>query len=196
MKRLCVFCGSGLGMNPEFVQAAEQLGQLLAVSGIGLVYGGGRVGLMGKIASEALRYHGDVIGVIPRSLYDKEVAFTELPDLRIVESMHERKALMEKLSDGFIALPGGLGTIEEIFEMITWAQLGIHCKPCGFLNVGHFFDDLIGFLDHATDQAFIDGDHRHMIMIDDEPEGLLKKIKSYVPPITDKTKWALKLINN
>lgn len=191
MERICVFCGSGLGKKPEFIHAAQQLGYTLARHKMVLVFGGARVGLMGKIADAVRKQNGDVIGVIPRSLYDKEVAFTDLPDLRIVESMHERKALMGELSDGFIALPGGLGTIEEIFEVLTWAQLGMHDKPCGILNVDHFFDSLVEFLDNVTDQGFIDSDHRDMIMIDNDSERLLKRFKSYVPPKTDKAKWAL-----
>lgn len=151
---------------------------------------------MGKIAEAALQHNGNVIGVIPQALFDKEVAFTNLPDLRIVESMHERKALMEELSDAFIALPGGLGTIEEFFEILTWAQLGMHCKPCGILNICHYFDKLMKFLDNVMNQGFIEPDHREIIMIDDNPEQLLKKFKSYVPPETDKAKWALKMMNS
>ncbi len=135
MKRVCVFCGSSPGARPEYLQAAIELGQALAGKNIGLVYGGAKVGMMGKIAESVLEKGGEVIGVIPKDLVEREVAFTGLADLRVVGSMHERKALMADLSDGFIALPGGLGTIEEFFEVVTWAQLGIHPKPCGLLNV-------------------------------------------------------------
>ncbi len=196
MKRICVFCGSGLGKKAEYINAAQNLGHTLAHHNIGLVFGGGQVGLMGKIAEAVLQQNGDVIGVIPQALHDKEVAFIDLPDLRIVDSMHERKALMEKLSDGFIALPGGLGTIEEFFEILTWAQLGMHSKPCGILNVDHFFDPLIEFLDHVVKQGFIEPDHREMVIIDDDPEQLIEKFKSYIPPKADKAKWALKLMES
>ncbi len=135
MKRICVFCGSSPGARLEYARAARELADLLIKRNIGLVYGGARVGIMGEIASAVLKQGGEVIGVIPQELVEKEVAFTELTDLRIVGSMHERKALMAELSDGFIALPGGLGTIEEFFEVLTWAQLGLHRKPCGLLNV-------------------------------------------------------------
>jgi len=140
MKRVCVFCGSSPGAEPTYAQAARNLGSILAKSGIGLVYGGASVGLMAEIANAAMQAHGEVIGVIPRSLVEKEVAHGGLTDLRVVDSMHQRKALMAELSDGFIAMPGGLGTLEEFFEVLTWAQLGMHTKPCGLLNVGGFTD--------------------------------------------------------
>ena len=196
MKRICVFCGSGVGNQPEYTAAAQDLGDTLARRKICLVFGGGQVGLMGKIAEAVRQRGGDVIGVIPRALYDKEVAFTGLTDLRVVESMHQRKALMEELSDAFIALPGGLGTIEEFFEVLTWAQLGMHRKPCGILNVRRYFDPLIEFLDHVRDRGFLEPEHRDIILIDDNPEGLLRKLKSYVPRDTDKAKWALKMMNS
>jgi len=196
MKRICVFCGSSLGTKPEYVRAAVLLGQTLANKNIGLVYGGGSVGLMGKIAHAVLQHGGDVIGVIPKELVEKEVAFTELSDLRVVGSMHERKALMEEISDGFIALPGGLGTIEEFFEILTWAQLGMHKKPCGLLNVGHYYDKLVEFLDYAVNQQFIEGEHRPMLLIEKNPEILLKKFKGYQPPKVDKAEWALRMSNS
>ncbi len=196
VKRICVFCGSGLGVKPEYVRAAVLLGHTLANKNIGLVYGGGSVGLMGKIAHAVLQHGGEVIGVIPKELVEKEVAFTELSDLRVVGSMHERKALMEKLSDGFIALPGGLGTIEEFFEILTWAQLGMHQKPCGLLNVGHYYDKLVEFLDYAVNQQFIEWEHRSMLLIEKNPGVLLKKFKGYQPPKVDKAEWALRMSNS
>jgi len=193
MKRLCVFCGSSPGANPKYMKAAREIGHLLAGRCIGLVFGGGRVGIMGEIAKAVLDEGGEVIGVIPKKLADRKVAFTEIPDLRIVNSMHERKALMMELSDGFIAIPGGLGTIEEFFEVLTWAQLGLHRKPCGLLNVCHYYKKLIHFLDYVADQKFIEPEHRSMILIDDDPEKLLKKFEIYKPPEVDKAKWALRM---
>jgi len=196
IKRICVFCGSSLGVKPEYVQAAVLLGQTLANKNIGLVYGGGNVGLMGKIAHAILQHGGEIIGVIPKELVEKEVAFTELSDLRVVGSMHERKALMEELSDGFIALPGGLGTIEEFFEVLTWAQLGMHQKPCGLLNVCQYYDKLVEFLDHAVNHQFIEGEHRSMMLIEKNPDALLKKFEEYQPPKVDKAEWALRISNS
>ena len=191
MKRLCVFCGSSFGGNPIYVKAARDLGNAIAKRNICLVYGGARVGLMGEIASTVIRAKGEVIGVIPKGLVDKEVAHGSLTDLRIVESMHERKSLMAELSDGFIALPGGFGTMEEIFEVITWAQLSFHDKPCGFLNINGYYNDLIKFLDHSVKENFIEPEHRAMIIIDDNPESLLEKFSKYEPPKIDKAKWIL-----
>ncbi|MCB9078405.1 MAG: TIGR00730 family Rossman fold protein [Anaerolineaceae bacterium] len=193
MKRICVFCGSSPGARPEYVAAARQLGQLLAARNIGLVYGGGRVGLMGKLAEAVLEKNGEVIGVIPKALADKEVAFTRLADLRIVNSMHERKALMADLADGFIALPGGLGTIEEFFEVLTWAQLGIHHKPCGLLNVGHYYTQLLEFLAHTAQERFVETETLATILVDDDPDTLLQKFERYQPPKIDKVSWALGL---
>ena len=157
MKRVCVFCGSSTGARPSYARTAVKLGKILAKRQIGLVYGGGNVGLMGLIADSVLEHGGDVIGVIPRFLVHKEVAHQHLKDLRIVESMHERKALMADLSDGFIALPGGYGTLEEFCEIVTWAQLQLHPKPCGLLNVEGFYDSLLQFLDHAVAEQFSEG---------------------------------------
>ena len=193
MKRICVFCGSSPGGRPEYVHAAKQLGYALASKDIGLVYGGARVGMMGKIAEAVLERQGEVIGVIPKGLVDKEVAFTGLADLRVVDSMHERKALMAELSDGFIALPGGLGTIEEFFEMVTWAQLGIHPKPCGLLNVKQYYSGLLDFLDQTVSEGFVEREHRSMILVDEDPEKLLQKFETYHPPVLDKAKWVLQL---
>jgi uncharacterized protein (TIGR00730 family) len=193
MKRICVFCGSSPGARPEYVKAARQLGHTLASKGIGLVYGGAKVGTMGQLANAALEAGGEVIGVIPEQLVEKAVAFTELENLHVVGSMHERKARMVELSDGFIALPGGLGTFEEFFEALTWAQLSIHHKPCGFLNVCGYYDQLIAFLDHAVEQQFVKSEYRDMVLVDEEPDGLLQKFATYQPPKIDKAAWILQL---
>ena len=176
MKRICVFCGSSPGARPEYIKTARELGTALAKNKIGLVYGGAKVGMMGAVASATMEAKGEVTGVIPKELVKKEVAFTGITDLRIVNSMHERKALMADLSDGFIALPGGLGTIEEFFEVLTWAQLGIHKKPCGFLNVSGYYDKAIEFIDHAVEEQFIGPASRSLILADESPENAAKKI--------------------
>ncbi len=173
MKRICVFCGSTKGNHPAFEQITRELGKLLVKRGIGLVYGGGNIGLMGVIAETVLKEGGEVIGIIPEALAEKELAFRELADLRIVQTMHERKALMEQLSDGFIALPGGYGTLEEICEMVTWAQLGIHHKPCGLLNLEGFYNSLLAFMDHQVQQGFVTPNNRKLISEADDPESLL-----------------------
>jgi uncharacterized protein (TIGR00730 family) len=191
LKRVCVFCGSSFGVNPAYVKAAIDLGNAIAKRNICLVYGGARVGLMGEIASTVIRAEGKVIGVIPKDLVEKEVAHNNLSELRVVGSMHERKSLMAELSDGFIALPGGFGTIEEIFEVITWAQLSFHDKPCGFLNINGYYDHLIKFLDHSVEENFIVPEHRSMIIIDENPDSLLDKFSKYEPPKIDKAKWIL-----
>ena len=186
MKRLCVFCGSSPGADLAFASAARQLGALLADRGIGLVYGGASVGLMAEIANAAIAAQGEVIGVIPRSLVDREVAHRGLRDLRVVDSMHQRKAVMADLSDGFIAMPGGLGTLEEFFEVLTWAQLGMHTKPCGLLNIRGFYDKLLAFLDHAVDQRFIKPAHRATVIVADTPDALLAELESYRAPTSGK----------
>ncbi len=193
MKRICVFCGSSPGAQPEYVQAAKALGQLLAHKKIGLVYGGACGGMMGALASAAVEAGGDVIGIMPGALVKKEVAFTGLKDLRIVETMHERKAMMAELSDGFVALPGGLGTIEEFFEVLTWAQLGMHKKPCGLLNVNGYFDPLAAFIDHAVAQQFISPTGRSLVIMENTPEKLLQKFEHYKAPESDKATWALRM---
>ncbi|CAH0314089.1 Cytokinin riboside 5'-monophosphate phosphoribohydrolase [Pseudomonas sp. Bi70] len=180
--RLCIFCGSNAGTNPVYIEAATRLGQALAKAGIGLVYGGASVGLMGAVANAALEAGGEVIGVIPRSLWEKEVAHTGLDDLRIVDSMHQRKALMAELSDGFIALPGGVGTLEELFEVWTWAQLGHHQKPCALLNINGYYDRLAGFLDHMVDEAFVKAPHREMLIVEQDIDALLTAINGYEAP--------------
>ena len=174
MKRICVFCGSTTGSHPAFEQVTGELGKLLVKGRLGLVYGGGNIGLMGVIAKTVLKEGGEVIGIIPEALAEKELAFQEIADLRIVQTMHERKALMEQLSDGFIALPGGYGTLEEICEMITWAQLGIHHKPCGLLNLEGFYDAFLAFLDHQVQQGFVTKSNRTLVMDAKDPETLLE----------------------
>jgi uncharacterized protein (TIGR00730 family) len=178
VKRVTVFCGSNPGSRPEYVQAARQLADALVAQGIGLVYGGSSVGTMGVLARAVLDAGGEVIGVIPRLLVEREVAFTALPDLRIVDSMAERKVQMATLADAFIALPGGIGTMDEFFEMVSWTQLGLHRKPCGLLNVCGYFDRLIGFVDHAVEQGFITREHRSIIMVGDHPVTLLEQLRS------------------
>lgn len=178
--KICVFTGSRHGLRPEYTDAAKQLGRELVARNYGLVYGGGNVGLMAVIADAVLELNGHVTGVIPNSLASREVAHLNLTDLWVVQSMHERKALMGELSDGFIAMPGGIGTLEELFEVLSWAQLGIHEKPCGLLNVAGYFDPLIGFLDHAVDQDFIKPKHRALLLVESEPARLLDRIASII----------------
>jgi uncharacterized protein (TIGR00730 family) len=183
---LCVFCGSNHGARPEFDAAARDLGATLADEGIALVYGGGRVGLMGVIADAVLGKGGNVIGVIPHALDTKELAHDGLTEMHAVDSMHERKALMADLSDGFIALPGGLGTLDEFFEIATWAQLGIHTKPCGLLNVAGCFDKLIAYLDHTVAEQFVKPQHRELILVDRDHRRLLQRMRAYESPIIEK----------
>jgi uncharacterized protein (TIGR00730 family) len=173
MKRICVFCGSSLGTQQDFIDTARQLGRAMVQRGLGLVYGGGNIGLMGIIAETVLKEGGEVMGVIPEALVDKELAFHEITDLRIVKTMHERKALMNDLCDGFVALPGGFGTLEEICEMITWAQLGIHHKRCGLLNTQGFYNSLLAFFDHQVQQGFITPSNRTLVFEAKDPESLL-----------------------
>ncbi len=187
MKNLCVYCGSSSGRIADYALVARQLARAMVSKGIGLVYGGASVGIMGEIANAVLEEGGDVIGIIPKGLFRKEVAHTGITELREVDSMHERKSLMADLSDGFIALPGGFGTIEEIFEIITWSQLGMHRKPCGLLSVCHYYDKLIGFLDHAVTEQFIKSTHRSTILVDECPDALLEKFEVYKAPET--AKW-------
>jgi hypothetical protein len=184
--RLCVFCGSNAGQDPIYLQMARALGETMAGRGIDLVYGGASVGLMGAVADAALAKGGHVIGVIPQALVDKEIAHTGLSDLRVVGSMHERKALMAELADGFIALPGGLGTFEELFEVWTWAQLGYHRKPCALLNAGGFYDKLADFLDDVVERGFVKPIHRAMLIVESEPAALIEAIRAYEPPEVDK----------
>ena len=186
MKKIAVFCGSSLGGDAAFARAAEELGRRLAEEGIGLVYGGGNIGLMGKLATAALAAGGHVTGVIPKFLMEKEIGKIELPDLRIVESMHERKAVMSELADGFIALPGGFGTLEEFCEILTWGQLGLHNKPFSLLNVAGFYDHFLSFLDHATARQLIKPRHRATVLTAAEPAELLEKMREWKPALTSK----------
>jgi hypothetical protein len=182
MKRICVFCGSSFGRGDAYKKAAVALGKLLAKRKIGLVYGGAKVGLMGAMADAALAAGGEVIGVITKQLTAFEVAHPKLTELRTVETMHERKAEMEKLSDGFIALPGGFGTMDEFCEVVTWAQLGIHQKPCGVLNVDGYYDDFLKFRDHALEEGFIRQAHRDLFYVAAKDSELLDLFAKHKPP--------------
>jgi uncharacterized protein (TIGR00730 family) len=182
LKRICVFCGSSMGARPAYRAAAQRLGELLAERGIGLVYGGGAVGLMGVVADAALSKGGEVIGVIPESLERREIGHQGLTKLHVVETMHQRKALMADLSDAFIALPGGYGTLEELSEVVTWSQLGIQQKPCGLLNVEHYWDGLLRFLDHAVDECFVTRENAQLILVSQRPEWMLERLSEWTPP--------------
>lgn len=182
MKRVCVFCGSGAGARPAYAAAARQVGAMLAERGIGLVYGGGRVGLMGEVADAALAAGGEAVGVIPKALLEKEIGHDGLTRLHVVGTMHERKTLMADLSDGFLTLPGGYGTLEEFCEVLSWAQLSIHEKPCALLNVGGYFDPLSAFLDAAVAEGFVRPEHRGFVLEDDDPGRLLDAMARYEPP--------------
>ncbi|RLS42178.1 MAG: TIGR00730 family Rossman fold protein [Planctomycetota bacterium] len=186
MKSICVYCGSSIGSSPSLAAAARELGQTLAASNLELIYGGGRVGLMGVLADAVLEAGGRVQGVIPQALADREVAHAGLTQLHVVDTMHQRKAMMAELSDGFIALPGGLGTFEELFEIWTWAQLGMHSKPIGLLNVASYFDLLLQFLDHATSQQLLKPVHRDLLLISNCPDALLSQMQSAAPVNTPK----------
>ncbi|KKI92220.1 hypothetical protein WQ54_10370 [Bacillus sp. SA1-12] len=187
MKRVSVFCGSSSGASQMYTDDAKRLGTQLAKEGITLVYGGSKVGLMGTVANAALQAGGEVIGVIPRMLMEREIAHTGLTDLIIVNTMHERKAKMEELSDGFIAMPGGPGTMEEFFEVYTWAQLGEHQKPIGMLNSQHYYDKLLSFFDHMIEQQFLRSEYHSMIIVETDPHQLIEKFRHYEPPKL--TKW-------
>ena len=184
--RVCVFCGSTVGSDPVYLEAARSLGQLLAREGVALVYGGGSVGLMGELANAVLAAGGEAIGVIPHALWAREIGHRGLTDLRIVETMHERKAMMADLADAFIALPGGLGTLEEIFEIWTWAQLGLHQKPVGFLDINGFFSPLMEFLDGAVRMRFLREEHRAIAVVESEASLLLKRFDTWKPPRVEK----------
>ena len=186
LKRICVFCGSSPGRTKKYAEAAASLGRAMAERKIGLVYGGASVGLMGIIADTVLQAGGDVIGVIPESLVKYEVAHRALPDLRVVATMHERKAAMAELADGFIALPGGLGTLEEFFEVLTWAQLGDHAKPCGLLDIDGYYSHLLAMLDHAVDERFLRTEHRAMLLVETKPIAMLDRLAAYLPPKLEK----------
>jgi hypothetical protein len=193
IKQICVYCGSGVGGLDGYAEAARTLGRALVERGIGLVFGGGRIGLMGVLAETVLAGGGEAIGVIPKDLMDKGLGLISVTSLRVVETMHARKALMAELADAFIALPGGFGTAEEFFEALTWAQLGLHTKPCGLLNVHGYFDDLIRFVDHAVGERFIDSGHRALLLVDDSPEALLDQFDAWRPPTVDKAAWATRI---
>jgi uncharacterized protein (TIGR00730 family) len=186
MKSVCVFTGSNFGARASYAAAARDLGHLLAARGMGLVYGGGRVGLMGVIAEAVLERGGHVLGVTPQSLVEKEVVHLGLSDLRVVDTMHERKALMADHADGFIAMPGGFGTLDEFFEIITWAQLGLHRKPSGFLNVDGYFDPLIRFIDHSVVEGFVRREHAASIVVSASPTELLERMATHRPPVVEK----------
>lgn len=179
MNTICVYCGSSPGRDPAYAAAAHAVGRLLAETGRTLVYGGGHVGLMGAVADAALATGGKVIGVIPRALEEKELAHDGLTELRVVGSMHERKAIMADLADGFLALPGGLGTLEELFETWTWGQLGLHAKPYGLLNVAGFYDPLLALVDHMVDERFVGPAHRELLLVDSAPERLLERMAAH-----------------
>jgi hypothetical protein len=185
-RRICVFCGSSSGNRPVYTAVAATVGRRLAAHGIGVVYGGGRNGLMGTVADAALEADGEVIGVIPRHLAEREAAHPGVTDLRIVGSMHERKALMSDLADAFLALPGGFGTFEEFCEIITWTQLGLHRKPCGILNVDGYYDHLLALFDHAVCERFLKPLHRQIVISGDEPEALIARLLEYQAPVLDK----------
>ena len=186
---ICVYCGSSPGRSPVFREAAQQLGTEIASRGIRLVYGGASVGLMGEVVRAVLAGGGKVTGVIPRSIADQEVACMELDDLIVVNSMHERKARMAELADGYIARPGGYGTFDEFFEVLTWAQLGMHAKPCGILNVKNYYGKLLAFLDHAVQEMFIHAPHREMILSAVEPSDLIDQMAAYDKTPINKAAW-------
>ncbi len=176
IKSICVFCGSDFGIRDEYANAAASLGKIMAKRGFRLVYGGAKIGLMGIIAKSVIENGGHVIGIMPKHLADLEIVYKDIPDIRIVNTMHERKALMESISDAFIAMPGGMGTLEEIFEILTWAKLQLHNKPCGFLNILGYYDKLMDFLNHAKNENFIKDDFNALFKIDDDIESLLTKL--------------------
>jgi uncharacterized protein (TIGR00730 family) len=181
VQRACIFCGSSPGARPAYTEAAEDLGMLLVQNGITLVFGGATVGLMGRLADTVVSEGGEAIGVIPQALVDREIAHLGLTDLHVVDTMHERKQRMADLSDAFVALPGGLGTLDELFEIYTWGQLGMHRKPIGLMNVEGYFDGLVGFLEHAVAERFVRVDHRDMLIIEEEPTPMLERLQSFDP---------------
>ena len=184
MKRVCVFCGSSTGRQAVYAEAARAMAKALVDRGIGLVYGGGSVGLMGVLADAVLAGGGEAIGVLPRGLARKEYAHSRLTELHLVGSMHERKALMASLADGFVALPGGLGTLEEVFEVLTWAQLGIHRKPVGLVDVEGYWDGLLALLRHAVGEGFVRPEYAALLLVDPRPEALLDRFATWRPPVT------------
>jgi uncharacterized protein (TIGR00730 family) len=188
MDTVCVFCGSSPGARFAYTEATEELARLLAAEGIGVVYGGGGVGLMGKLADAVLAHGGEITGVIPRALVDREIGHRQVEDMRVVDSMHERKALMAELADAFVALPGGIGTLEELVEVFTWSQLGLHRKPCGLLDVEGYYQRLADFLDHAVQERFLLEKHRATLMAESDPGALLERLRAYRPDAVE-PKW-------
>ena len=186
MKSVCIYLGSSPGARPEYESVVRQLATTIANRGMTLVYGGGNVGLMGVAANAALEAGGKVIGVIPADIADKEVGHHGLTELQVVDSMHERKMRMARLADGIIALPGGLGTLEELFEMLTWSQLGFHSMPIGLVNVAGYFDLLLAFLDNMVEERFVKEIHRDLLLTDSDPDSLLDRMIAYQPPVVDK----------
>jgi uncharacterized protein (TIGR00730 family) len=187
VRRVCVFCGSNSGLRPEYLRAARETGIALVERGLGLVYGGANIGLMGEIANAVLAAGGEVIGVIPESLVAREIVHSRLTEIRVVKSMHERKMLMSDLADAFIALPGGYGTLDEFFEIVTWTQLGLHGKPCAVLNVCGYYDPLLNFLNQAVEEKFLRQQNRDLVLAAEDPRNLLDKFENYQPVQT--TKW-------
>jgi uncharacterized protein (TIGR00730 family) len=183
VERICVFCGASPGARPEYRVATAELARLLAAEGIGVVYGGGGVGLMGALADAVLAEGGELTGVIPRSLVDREVAHRDVADMRVVGSMHERKALMVDLADAFVALPGGIGTLEELFEVYTWAQLGLHQKPCALLNVEGYYDAVADFLAHAVAERFLREETRVLLLVESDPATLIERLHDFEPQV-------------
>jgi uncharacterized protein (TIGR00730 family) len=181
VERICVFCGASPGARPAYREATEELARLLAEQGIGVVYGGGGVGLMGALADAVLAAGGEITGVIPRPLLEREIAHRGVTDMRVVASMHERKALMAELADAFVALPGGIGTLEELFEVYTWAQLGLHRKPCALLSVEGYYDGVADFLGHAVEERFLREETRELLMVESEPAALLGRLRDFEP---------------
>lgn len=190
MNSICVYCGSNSGGSTAYADAARELARTLVDRNISLVYGGASVGLMGSLASEVMNLGGSVTGVIPKSLTEKEIVHRHLTELIVTPSMHERKQKMADLADGFIAMPGGIGTLEELFEVWTWGQLGFHQKPCGLLNVDRYFDSLLRFLDHSVDRQFVKQEHRDMLIVEREASELIERFEAYTAP--DAEKWHLR----
>jgi uncharacterized protein (TIGR00730 family) len=186
VRRVCVYAGSNPGSHPAYAEAARALAATMAERGIGLVYGGGKVGLMGVLADTVLEHGGEAIGVMPRALIEREIGHPGLTELRVVASMHERKAKMAELADAFVALPGGIGTLEELIEVYTWSQLGLHRKACGLLNVRGYYDHLAAFLDHAVQERFLPEQHRALLVTADAPAALLDLLEAWEPPTVGK----------